>query len=578
MNPSINPSIHPSIYPKISFGYFCELKMDGLAVSLVYENGVLKIGATRGDGKIGEDVTANLKTIEAIPLKLRQDSKYFERASRGRFEVRGEVFMHKKVLEELNARAKKSGTQVFANPRNAAAGSVRQLDSKITAGRKLDFVVYEVVTDLGQTKHHQEHEIAKDLGFKVIEHNKLCASIDEVIRFHDGWDKKRQNLPYLVDGIVVVIDDEKTREKLGVVGKAPRGMMAYKFSAEEATTIVADIYVQVGRMGTLTPVAKLKPVAIGGVTVSRATLHNEDEIKRKDVRIGDTVIIRRAGDVIPEVVGVLKNLRPKGAKPYEMPREYKGVKVVRREGEVAHRVEDRKILDVRQRALQHFVGKNCFDIDGLGPQIINQLLKENLIKGPADIFRLKEKDLEPLERFAEKSAANIISSIETAKNIELGKFINSLGIPMVGEQTAFDLSEHFGSIASLEKASREELGKVYGVGEKVKESIYQFFRDKENRELVRDLQDSGVKIKNPSQAAAEGPLKNTCFVFTGGLETMTREDVQDKVRKLGGDVATAVTEEVTHVVVGSEPGSKYQKAQKLGKKLLSEEEFLRMIK
>ncbi len=560
------------------FEYFAELKMDGLAVALVYEKGILKVGATRGDGRTGEDVTQNLKTIEAIPLKLREESKYFEKAARGRFEVRGEVFMHKDVFRKLNEENKKKGGQVFANPRNAAAGSVRQLDPKITASRKLDFVVYEVVTELGQTKHHEEHEIARDLGFKVIPHNKLCRTLKEVIAFRNLWEKKRRHLPYLIDGIVVVIDDEKTREKLGVVGKAPRGMIAYKFSAEQATTVVEDIVVQVGRTGTLTPVAKLRPVQIGGVTVSRATLHNEDEIRRKDVRVGDTVIIQRAGDVIPEVVKVLKNLRPKGAKPFKMPKVYKGVKVVRKKGEVAYRVTDKKIFDVRRRQLHHFVSKNCFDIEGLGPKIIDQLLRQGLIKGPADIFRLKEKDLEPLERFAEKSAHNIIQSIEAAKEIELGKFINALGIPYVGEQTAFDLAEHFGSIEALQKASKEELAKVYGIGEKVLESIYEFFQDKENRQLIAELQRLGVKIKNPSRAAAHGPLKGTCFVFTGGLESMTREEAQDRVRKLGGDVASSVTKEVTHVVVGSEPGSKLEKAQKMGKKLLSEEEFLKLIR
>lgn len=561
-----------------SFEYFAEFKMDGLAVSLVYENGILKTGATRGDGKIGEDITVNLKTIESLPLKLRPDSKYFDRASSGTFEVRGEAYIDKKDLEFLNQESKKKDGQVFANPRNAAAGSLRQLDPKITAGRKLNLVIYEVVTDLGQLKHHQEHEIAKDLGFKVIPQNKPCQNLKEVIEFQNNWNKKRRDLPYEIDGVVVVIEDEKTRAKLGVVGKAPRGIMAYKFSAEQATTILEDIFVQVGRTGTLTPVAKLKPVVVRGVTVSRATLHNLDEIRKKDVRVGDTVVIQRAGDVIPEVIRVVKELRPQNTKTFEMPKKYQGVEVVRKEGEVAYKVTDKKIIDVRKRQLQHFVSKNCFDIEGLGPKILEQLIKKSLIKESADIFRLKVEDLKPLERFEEKSAGNIIEAINNSKKIELGKFINALGISYVGEQTAFDLANYFGSIGALEKSNRPDLAKIYGVGDKVLESIYSFFQDDENKHLISQLQALGVQIQNPSRASSSGPLKGTNFIFTGSLDSMTREDAQDKVRLLGGDVSNTISRDVTHVVVGTEPGSKYEKAKRLNIKTLSEKEFLDLIK
>jgi len=562
---------------ELSDGYFAELKMDGLAIALVYKNGELFKAATRGDGKVGEDVTANIKTINAIPLKLNSSLKYFAKASKGEFEVRGEVFMTKESFEAINREQKKNNQPLFANPRNAAAGSIRQLDPKITAARKLDFVVYETTTDLGQTEHHQEHDIANSLGFKILEQNKLCSSIKSVIEFHSNWEKKRKSLSFEIDGVVVVVDNEKTRAKLGVVGKAPRGMIAYKFTPEQVTTIVKDIKVQVGRTGTLTPVALFEPVVVAGSRVSKATLHNQDEIERKDVRIGDTVIIQKAGDVIPEVVRVLKNLRPSGTKPWQMPHKFEGVKVIRKEGEAAHKVLDRKLTSVRLRELQHFAGKNGFDIEGLGPKIIEQLYNKNLVKNFVDIFKLKVEDLKPLERFADKSAQNIIDSINKSKTIELGRFINAIGVPMVGEETAFDLAEHFGNIHDLMNAQYEEINKVYGIGERVARSIVDFFAEAETKDSIRGLLSAGVRITNPERAARSGPLKDKTFVFTGGLETMTRGEAEDKVRKLGGDASSSVSRETDYVIAGSEPGSKFDKAQKLGIKIISEQDFLKMI-
>jgi len=558
-------------------GYFAELKMDGLATSLIYKNGKLYKAATRGDGKIGEDVTANIRTIDAIPLELRRSSKYFASAAKNEFEVRGEVYMTQSTLDEINRAQKKAGLPTFANPRNAAAGSVRQLDPKITAARKLDFVVYEMVTNLGQTRHEQEHNVAQDLGFKILGQNKLCRTIEDVERFHALWEKKKKTLPFGFDGIVVVVEDEKLRAKLGVVGKAPRGMIAFKFSPEQVTTVIQDIKVQVGRTGVLTPVALFKPVLLAGSTVSKATLHNQSEITRKDIRVGDTVIIQKAGDVIPEVVKVLKNLRPSGTKKWQMPRHYEGAKVTQKEGEVAHKVLDRKLASVRLRQLRHFTSKSCFDIEGLGPKVIEQLYKKGLVKEYPDIYKLSKIQLEPLERFADKSAQNIIDAIEKSKTIELGRFINALGIPMVGEETAFDLAEHFGNIHDLMDASYEEINKVYGIGSRVAQSIVDYFADEGNKNIVKQLLSNGIKITNPERAARSGPLKGKTFVFTGGMETMTRQEAEGKVRKLGGDASSSVSRETDYVVAGSEPGSKFDRAQKLNIKTLSESEFLKMI-
>lgn len=561
----------------ITGGYFAELKMDGLAISLIYRNGILLRAATRGDGKIGEDVTANIKTIDAIPLKLNTSSKYSKLASRSDFEVRGEVYMDKKTLTEINKAQKKAGLPEFANPRNAAAGSIRQLDPKITAARLLKFITYEVVTDVGQTKHQEEHEIARDLGLPIISENRYCPTIKSVTDFHKKWEREKDSLPYQIDGVVVLVDNEKLRAKLGVVGKAPRGMIAYKFAPEQVTTIIKDIKLQIGRTGTLTPVAVFEPVLLAGSTVSKATLHNQDEIDRKDIRIGDTVIIQKAGDVIPEVVKVLLNLRPADTKQWKMPRRYEGAEVVRKEGEAAHKVHDRSLSSVKLRQLQHFTSKAGFDIEGLGPKILEQLHGKGLVRDFADIFKLKVDDLKPLERFADKSAQNTVDAIQKSKTIELGRFINALGIPMVGEETAFDLAEHFGDIDAIISSSFDDINKVYGIGEKVAQSIVDYFANTGHRRIIKELISAGVKITNPEKASKNGPLKGKIFVFTGGLESITRQEAENKVRKLGGDASSSVSKETDFVVAGSDPGSKLTKAQKFGLKIISEQEFLEMI-
>jgi len=557
-------------------GYFAELKMDGLAVSLVYENGVFVRGATRGDGKVGEDVTQNLKTIEAIPLRL--STKYEVR----RIEVRGEVYMPIKIFEELNRKYRKEGKPLLANPRNAAAGSIRQLDSKITAGRHLDFIAWDLFPHFRSEgkmvgTHQEAHKVLAQLGFKTIKQNQFCQNLDEVEKFKEKIEKKREKLPFQIDGIVVVMNDNSIREKLGVVGKAPRGMIAYKFAPEEATTTIEDIIVQVGRTGTLTPVAILKPVLVAGSTISRATLHNEDEIRKKDIRIGDTVVVHKAGDVIPEVKKVLKELRPKNAREFHFPKKCPqcGGRVIRESGKVAYKCLNKKCFIIQRRALEHFVSRAAFDMAGLGPKILNKFLEEGLIKDAADLFELKVGDIEPLERFAEKSAQNIVETIRSHKVIELPRFIYALGIPNTGEETAYDLAEYFGSIENLQKASLEELDSIRDIGHIVAQSIYDYFHDKKNQEFINRLIKTGVKIKHQK---ISGKLKNKKFVFTGGLEGLSRDDAKQKVRNLGGDVSESVSRETDYVVAGSEPGEKYDNAKKLGIKTITEKEFIELIK
>ncbi len=585
------------LVPSEEFDYYAEIKMDGLAVSLIYENGFLKVGATRGDGKTGENVTQNLKTIEAIPLHLSVpeekdirefikkfggddlDEKKLRRALRdfsGRIEVRGETFMTKKVFEELNKVEEAAGREKFANPRNAAAGSIRQLDSKITASRKLDFFGYALLTDFGQTTHEQAHEILKLIGVKVNPLNKHCKNLDEVSAYHDEVGKKRPRLPYWTDGIVVNINKNETFQKLGVVGKTPRGMVAYKFPPEQATTVVREIIWQVGRTGAVTPVAVMDPVFIAGTTVTHSTLHNLDEIERLGLKIGDTVILEKAGDVIPKVVQVLPNLRT-GKEKKILPPEFCPMcetKLVRRPGEVAIYCPNQKCFAQTLRQTSHFVSKRAFNIDGLGHKILEKFLEEGLIRDAADLFELKAGDVLPLERFAEKSAANLIEAIEKSKKIPLGRLIYALGIRHVGEETAMDLANYFGSLEKLREATIEDLEKVPNVGGVMAESVLAWFRDKSNKDLVVRLLKNIMVIK---PAATKKTWQGLKFVLTGTLESLTREAAKEKIQMLGGDVAGSVSGETDYVVAGSDPGSKYDKAKKLGVKILDEKEFLEIL-
>jgi len=588
--------IQKLLAPSERLDYFAELKMDGLAVTLVYKDGIFFKGATRGDGFIGEEITQNLKTIKSIPLRLRIEEleKVLKKKIKAReIEIRGEVFMSKKAFLEVNREQKKRGEIAFANPRNAAAGSVRQLDQKITASRKLDFYGYQIITEIGQKTHQEVHQFLKILGFKENPYNRFCKNLEEVIDFHQQIAKIREKLPYEIDGIVVTVNNDEISKKLGVVGRTPRGSIAYKFPAAEATTKIKNIIIQVGRTGKLTPVALLEPVKVKGVTISRATLHNEDEIKRLDVKIGDTVIVQRAGDVIPDVIGVLKNLRTGKEKKFQMPKKCPicGSKVYRKEGEVDHYCSNKKCFASQRRYLYHFVSKKAFDIEHLGPKVIDQLVNEGLIKDGADIFSLTQNDLEPLERFAEKSAQNLIEAINKAKKIPLSRFIYSLGIRHIGEENAQLLAQQAVTklkikneklkikevLKVFQKLSLEELQSIPGIGPIVGQSIYDWFHNEKNIKFLEKLEKNGVELEVP-KIKFSLKLKGKIFVLTGALKSMTRDEAKEKIRLLGGDVSSSVSKNTDFVVVGEEPGSKYEKAKRFGVKIINENEFLAMLK
>ncbi len=574
------------LVPRQKLDYFAELKIDGFAIALVYKNGLLVQGATRGDGKVGEDVTQNLKTILSIPLKLeiRQKlpssvigKKVRALLEKGEIEVRGEVYMSQKAFEQVNRQRQKKRLPLYANPRNTAAGSIRQLDPKVAADRQLDFLAYDVVTDLGQRTHQAEHQIARTLGFRV-DQGQYCRNLNEVIKFWNKIGRARARLPYQIDGVVVSVNDNQIFEKLGVIGKAPRGAIAFKFPAKEATTVVENIVVQVGRTGALTPVAKLKPVRIGGTLVTRATLHNEDEIKRLDVRIGDTVIVQRAGDVIPDIVKAIKKLRSGKEKKFQMPQRCPacGSKVIRPKGEAVHRCINKKCGAQQRKRLIHFVSKKGFSIEGLGPKIVEQLMDEGLVSNLADVFSLSQGDLVPLERFAEKSAVNLIEAINQSRKISLAKFIYALGIRHVGEETAINLAQHFGSLNKLEPAGLEELLKVKDIGQIVAQSVYQWFNNKTELRLIDRLIKNGVQVGQTK--TVQRKLAGLTFVLTGELDKFTREQAKEKIRHLGGDISSSVSKETDFVVAGKGPGSKYDRAKRIGVKIIDEKEFLGMLK
>jgi DNA ligase (NAD+) len=595
---------------KVKQDFYCELKLDGLAVELVYENGILVQGLTRGDGRIGEDITQNLKTIEAIPLAIATSNRRQETSDKGqaagdkkqgtgvkKLVVRGEVFLSKKEFGRINQEQKKKGERPFANPRNIAAGSVRQLDPKITASRKLDSFQYDIVMadNLEFKNHSEEHAFLKSLGFKTNPDNRLVHSLEEVFEFRDFWEneKTRNRLPYEIDGIVVIPDDNGTFEKAGVVGKAPRAAIAYKFSPKEATTVVREIKIQIGRTGILTPVAVMDPVNVGGVTITHATLHNLDQIRRLGLKIGDTVIVSRAGDVIPQITKVLSEFRAGKEKEFEMPKEIDGAKVVKEN--VFYRCLDPKCGRRHREYLRHFVSRAAFNIEGLGPKILEKFMDEGIISDAADIFSLREGDIEVLERFGKKSAENIVSEIGQKKEISLPRFIYSLGILHVGEETSRLLAERISDkrqttnnrrqestkirelIEIVKGLTIEELQKIPDIGPKVSESIYAWFREKRNIELLEKLEKAGVVIRDKRQGTSDKGQKNKLtgktFVLTGTLETMSREEAKEKIRERGGDISESVSKQTNYVVAGAEPGSKLAKAKELGVKILNEQGF-----
>jgi len=573
------------LVPGQKLDYFAELKIDGFAVSLIYKNGIFVKGATRGDGKIGENVTQNLKTIASIPLNLKIYNKFSSKSieektkkliKKGEIEIRGEVYMSKSAFEEANKERKKQKLPLYANPRNTAAGSIRQLDSKVAASRKLNFLAYDVVTNLRQKTHQQEHKIAKVLGFKIGLES-YCKNINEAVNFWNKIKKVRNNLPYQIDGVVISVNNSKIFDKLGIVGKAPRGAIAFKFPAKEATTIINNIAIQIGRTGALTPVAHLKPVRLDGILITKATLHNEDEIKRLDVRIGDTVIVQRAGDVIPDIVRVIKKLRTGKEKKFQMPKQCPvcKTKIIRPKGEAIHRCLNKNCNSIQKQQITHFVSKKSFEIDGLGPKIIEQLINNGLIVNASDLFLLTQGDLILLERFDQKSANNLIEAIEKSKKISFSKFIFALGIRHVGEETAIALACYFGSLNKLTKTNIEELSKIDDVGEVVAKSIFNWFNSKDNIKFINLLINSGVEIKK-SKPVRKKLLEKT-FVLTGELDKFTREEAKTRIRALGGNISSSVSIKTNFVIIGKNPGSKHNKAKKIGVKIINEKEFLRII-
>jgi DNA ligase (NAD+) len=625
-----------------TFNYFCEIKFDGLAVSLIYENGKFIRGATRGDGFVGEDITENLKTIHSIPLVLAPllvgegvgggDSKKNHLAPRGTppskggegfLEVRGEALLSKKTLKKLNKINEKEGKPLFANTRNAAAGSLRQLDPKLAAERKLDFVAYDIASPdvlflrssekiprpfkkAHLAKHSDKHQALRDLGFNVEKLEAKCKNLEEVITFIKKFEKIRPDFPYGTDGIVISVDDLKLQEVLGVVGKAPRFMVAFKYPAEKATTIVKDILVNVGRTGVLTPLAVFEPTLVAGSLVSKATLHNMDQIERLDLRIGDTVVIEKAGDVIPKVVEVLTRMRTGKEHKFKMPSTCPtcGGKVekkittpkpfLNKEGRdrvssppyvggvpegrggisVAYYCSNPKCPAKNERYLEHFV--SVFEIYELGPKILRRFKDEGLITDAADIFTLTKEDIAPLSRFGEKSAENIVAEIKNKKKIPLSKFLWALGILHVGEETARDLAQYFGTLEKIMHANIEEVDQIENIGPAVSRSLLEFFKDKQNLNFIKKLEKNGVVIEKVPKKVL-GKMNGQTFVLTGTLSGMSREIAKEKILALGGKVSGSVSKNTSYVVAGEEAGSKLKTAEKLGVRVLTEKEFLNML-
>ena len=595
--------------------YCCELKIDGLKIILTYENGKFFLGATRGDGAVGEDVTHNLRTIQSIPLELNEKIDAT---------VVGECWLSKKELERINKERQEKGEALFANARNAAAGTIRQLDPKIAAGRRLDSFMYDIdnlIVNSQKSKvksvetQVEELELLKKLGFKVNAGYKLCKNIAEVQKFYEQWTNKKDKQDYEIDGIVVKINSRDLQEALGYTGKAPRWGIAYKFPAARVSTVVEDIKVQVGRTGALTPVAHLRPVKVAGSTVSRATLHNEDEIRRLDVRIGDTVVIHKAGDVIPEVVEVVKNLRSGKEKIFHMPakclicgsaveRQETGSK--NKEASAATYCTNPKCFAVECEQIIHFVSRKGFDIVGFGEKIVQQLMNEGLVSNVADIFELKIGDLEPLERFAEKSAQNLVEAIEKSKKIALEKFLYALGIRYVGEESALLIAKAINKEFSIfnfqfsnksqisndqkntikdlsdiinvfPKITKENWLEIKGIGDKSAESLTEWFNNKENLELLKRMSKLGVDINIPKLQITNSKLQGQTFVLTGELSGFTRDEAKDMIRKRGGDISSSVSKKTDYVVAGENPGSKYDKAKELGVKIINESEFKKLL-
>jgi len=558
--------------------YIAEHKFDGLSISLQFEDGVLARGVTRGDGATGEDVTPNVKTIRSIPL--RADTAVLKKVKLpADFEVRGEVMMTKKAFEALNREQERIGGKIFVNARNSAAGAVRVLDPSITAARRLDFFAYYLLVDgkVRFAKHSESLQALKQLRFRASDDWKLCAGIEAVIAYCEDWDAKREKLAYEIDGVVIKVNSVAIQNELGYTAKAPRWATAFKYPARQETTVVNDIIVQVGRTGTLTPVAVLEPVQVGGVTVSRSTLHNMDEIERLGLQIGDTVLIERAGEVIPHVLKVVKE--GKNRKPFRMPRHCPecGSTIHHVEGEVAYRCVNAACPAKRKESILHFAGRHAMNIDGLGDKIVDQLVDKGLVRDVADLYALKESEVAGLERMAEKSAQNLLEEIEASKKNSLARLIYALGIQFVGERTAQLLAEHFSSLEELAAGKEEELEEVPEVGPKVAASIVEFFSEPANCQLIKKLRKAGVHPTAEKRVVKSQKLAGKSFVFTGSLANRSREEAGELVIQHGGKVSSSVSKKTSYVVVGTDPGSKYEKAKELGVTILTEAEFEKLL-
>ena len=557
--------------------FFIDVKLDGLACAIRYEDGKFVQAVTRGNGFVGEDVTANVRTIESVPMQLRAHKKY-EKFLHGRTEIRGEIIIYKEDFTQLNKKREAAGEPVYANPRNLAAGSIRQLDPRLAAARPLRFRAWDIMRDNPNdvATNAEAYDIIKSLGLSSGSQSEVLRDVDAIMEFADKWDKKRASLPYNTDGLVIKLNDRAEFRQLGIVGKAPRAAVAYKYAAEEATTVVRDIVISIGRTGAATPVAVFDPVVVAGTTVQHASLHNADEIARKDIRVGDTVIIFKAGDIIPQVSKVLPDLRPKKSKPFnmetELSRQYPELTFARPEGEAVYRVAGATSKVLLKQALEHFASKAALDIDGMGEKNVAALVDAQLVGDLADIYTLSKHQVLELDRFAELSASNLIAAIAAVKQPPLPRFLFGLGIRHVGSQTAIDLSEHFGSLEKLSHATLDDLLAIDGIGETVAESVLAWFADPDNQALLEKFTALGVVPVFASHA--NGPLHGQSFVITGTLTKMDRDVAAERIRELGGTFQTSVGKTTTYLVVGESPGaSKVAKAEKLGTQQLTESEL-----
>lgn len=562
--------------------YFADIKMDGLACALVYEDGKLKQAITRGDGRVGEDVTINVRTIDNVPLKLRPAETY-DNLLRGRTEIRGEIVMYKQDFARLNDKRKTAGLPVFMNPRNLAAGTIRQLDPKLVVERPLHFRAYDLLraetADVPTFSY--AYAAIRAMGITANRQPGVFSSVDEVMRYASEWENKRAELPFNTDGLVIKLNDRSLYASLGVVGKTPRGAVAYKYAAEEATTVVRDIAISIGRTGAATPVAVFDPVVVAGTTVQHASLHNADEIARKDIRVGDTVIIFKAGDIIPQVQSVLTELRPKNTKPFDYEKElasqFPGLKFERPEGEVVYRVKGNAGNILLKKALEHFASRAALDIDSLGEKNVIALIDAHLVYDIADIYRLKKEDVLKIDRFAEISASKLIAAIKDKKHPPLARFVYGLGLRHIGTQTAIDLSHAFKTLDRVGSASYKELLDVDGIGEIVADSVLMWFEDEDNRKLLAKFR--GLDVWPDDDKGLTGKLQGKSFVVTGTLETMSRDAAAEKIRALGGTFQSSVANGTTYLVMGTKAGaSKAEKARELGTEVIDEQQLLELLK